>query len=1300
MTDADTTTMATSPPSERLRARFTNELDSDFIAAYFAEQSTGTFLDVGAWNATDHSLTRRLYEGGFKGLLIEASPSSFAAIRSVYAADPEMETMHACVGARSGPTTFWDARGDGMATVMIERMTPWRDAGIAFDPIAMTMQTPHELLATSKHRKFDFVSIDTGGTSQEILLALDLGETGTRLVSVDRNGSDFAVCALHCRRWGLEFLLMSSDNFLFGVPNAAARAWLASHPSESPAADRTLRGLAGSEDTYASRAYKKPAERLVLCAGIHRSGSTFLFNVAHEVLSRTGKPVCAEWILGYNEQDPAPIHLVKLHDPAPWLEDVADVVFTSRRDLRDIVASLDRMNLAQGTDEHRQVAMTAAELHRYWAETTAFDFAYEEVMADRVGAVEQMARILGVPLTRAEAEDALANIDNTIKNSSSSHWDSATLLHPNHRGGGDVMGWRLKLPRRTIEAIEETCGDWLDRYGYPRAATLPRLPPIEKPVVSVLMPVYNAAPYLAEAIESILLQSFVNFELVIQDDASTDASRDIAARYAAGEHRIVILPPFETNRGEAAARTALLAAARGKFIAWMDSDDVSTPERLATQLEFLELNPDIAAVGSGIALTDGSLNVIERRTFDPDPVTQAERPDICCASLMLRAAPARETGAFKDVFFAGAGDGEWLLRFMDKHRVTNIANVLYYYRRHAGSTSHDFAHIRRLGMLAYYATRERRAGRIDPIDALAPDRDFEFLRDDVFLDHGALTIEEKLQALTLPLKAKPRLVSVLIPFQDDHLELYHALASLAVQSFHNFEVVIFDNASTPALDAAEINLANYDFRARIVRSDTRLRGYEVCQKLVEAAEGRFILWQPAASYARNDRIEAQVKYLIENADCNAVGTGVNFARTELSNVVSSVPYRTVAFEDGKFEGAPYTFMIRREALEKAGPYRASDWFPLDSDEFLRRIEPQGSVHNFYGFMLQVYPDRPLLDPMALWADWQSHHDAARAATAADGAGAPAIHRKPIAVRLISDWDGLEDALDRLLPGSSRRWKNVEFVVEEGRPVDYHLFLQCPRKPFHLVAPPNRIWFGIGEPPTPAHMPLHRASGRGTVVMSCAESIAELAASEPRRYIPAPAMTPTWSVKRSWDHLAYAASPDKTGGLSWVTSALTHLPGHRYRMEFLERLRTAEVPFDLFGRGFTPIEDKWDGIAPYRYSVAFENFRSATYFTEKLMDCFVGETLPLYYGCTSIADKFPDGAVWLLDPEDPHIVEKIRDLIGSQAWQERLPAIREAKQLTLTRHNMFMVIADIIAADTSTPDAPRAMVLNPVATVIQ
>ena len=120
------------------------------------------------------------------------------------------------------------------------------------------------------------------------------------------------------------------------------------------------------------------------------------------------------------------------------------------------------------------------------------------------------------------------------------------------------------------------------------------------PQLTVLMPVYNAEKFLDESINSILSQTYSDFELLILDDASTDNSLKIIKNYAKKDKRIKVLTN-KTNQKQAKCRNRLLKNSKTEFIAWMDADDISLPVRLQTQIDFLEKNPSIDVVSSRVS---------------------------------------------------------------------------------------------------------------------------------------------------------------------------------------------------------------------------------------------------------------------------------------------------------------------------------------------------------------------------------------------------------------------------------------------------------------------------------------------------------------------------------------------------------------------------------------------------------------------------------------------------------------------------------------------------------------------------
>ncbi len=123
--------------------------------------------------------------------------------------------------------------------------------------------------------------------------------------------------------------------------------------------------------------------------------------------------------------------------------------------------------------------------------------------------------------------------------------------------------------------------------------------------ISVVMPVYNSDKYMREAIESILNQTFQDFEFIIIDDGSTDMSLEIALDYQKHDARIQV-HCHEQNKGIVKGRNAGLQLAKGKYIAWMDSDDISVPERLTKQYLFMQSHPDIGVTSANAIMIDES----------------------------------------------------------------------------------------------------------------------------------------------------------------------------------------------------------------------------------------------------------------------------------------------------------------------------------------------------------------------------------------------------------------------------------------------------------------------------------------------------------------------------------------------------------------------------------------------------------------------------------------------------------------------------------------------------------------------
>lgn len=271
------------------------------------------------------------------------------------------------------------------------------------------------------------------------------------------------------------------------------------------------------------------------------------------------------------------------------------------------------------------------------------------------------------------------------------------------------------------------------------------------------------------------------------------------------------------------------------------------------------------------------------------------------------------------------------------------------------------------------------------------------------------------------------------------------------------------------------------------------------------------------------------------------------------------------------------------------------------------------------------------------------------------------------VRIIKNWDWPD--LPRQTPGGSMCWDGIQFTEEPVAECDHVLILNHALEPIRVRCSPDRIWAIMQEPPTEVGYTMHRG-------LRCyARVFTQDAGRRGARYVHSQPALP-WHVQKTYDELRSAAAPEKPRKLSWITSNLAWLPGHQRRMAFLGRLRDS-VDFDLFGRGFNPIEDKWDGLAPYRYSLAVENFSGPDYWTEKIADCFLAWSMPIYFGCTNLADFFPAESYVAADIRDPDAPQQVRRVIESDLWWRRRDAIDEARRRVLERYQLFPYMAEHI-----------------------
>lgn len=241
------------------------------------------------------------------------------------------------------------------------------------------------------------------------------------------------------------------------------------------------------------------------------------------------------------------------------------------------------------------------------------------------------------------------------------------------------------------------------------------------PRVSVLMPVHNAAPYIGEALASLRAQTFSDFECLVVDDGSTDASAAIAAATSDPRVHVIRQPHLALPR----ALNEGLARARGEYVARLDADDWSAPDRLTRQAGFLDAHTEVVLVGTGIVLVDEAGRCLRCYLYSAGhdalvrKLYEGVNP-LPHSSIMFRREVVMRAGGYNEVFW-NSQDYDLYLRLLerDDYRLASIPEPLTYLRWTPTSLSHRGLEQRKYYLLARVAAEARRTLGVDPTSGSA-----------------------------------------------------------------------------------------------------------------------------------------------------------------------------------------------------------------------------------------------------------------------------------------------------------------------------------------------------------------------------------------------------------------------------------------------------------------------------------------------------------------------------------------------------------------------------------------------------
>jgi len=224
--------------------------------------------------------------------------------------------------------------------------------------------------------------------------------------------------------------------------------------------------------------------------------------------------------------------------------------------------------------------------------------------------------------------------------------------------------------------------------------------PSESPLISVIIPTYNAAKYLPDALESILQQNHQNFEIIVIDDGSTDTTKDVLESY-----RNLIIYRYQENAGPASARNHGLQIAQGEIIAFLDADDLWPEDKIERQLFHLKEFPDVEIV-------------IGRTRFEylPDAKEIADGAELATEPQVSQGLPValmRRTAfdkiGYLDTDLIYYEDWDWFLRAREAEiKMLVYDETVYIYRRHAGNMTHDIRRMNSYTIIMLQKSLKRR----------------------------------------------------------------------------------------------------------------------------------------------------------------------------------------------------------------------------------------------------------------------------------------------------------------------------------------------------------------------------------------------------------------------------------------------------------------------------------------------------------------------------------------------------------------------------------------------------------------
>lgn len=262
------------------------------------------------------------------------------------------------------------------------------------------------------------------------------------------------------------------------------------------------------------------------------------------------------------------------------------------------------------------------------------------------------------------------------------------------------------------------------------------------------------------------------------------------------------------------------------------------------------------------------------------------------------------------------------------------------------------------------------------------------------------------------------------------------------------------------------------------------------------------------------------------------------------------------------------------------------------------------------------------------------------------------------------------------PSCSGRWEGVQFYANTDiESCDFYIVFEGLEKKEKILCPPRNTIFVAAEPSSLKQYDESFLAQFATII-TCQRGM-----RHGNKYYNQPGHT--WFIKKNYDELMHTESVQKSKLLSIVTSNKQESEGHKKRYEFCMKLKEYfGESADLYGRGINDFEDKWDVLAPYKYSIAIENYIEPDWVTEKIGDCFLAHTFPFYSGPENISKYYRKESLLQIDINNFELsAGKIAEIITDEFhYENNLPALLDSKTRYLDRISLIPMLYRFITKD--------------------